>query len=224
MSLRSGKKKKALLKRDGPHCGIHVGGCGKPVAIPEAKIDHVIPENLYTSLVEYPSQFNKRWNMQLMHSECNLNKGSETNYNPPNSYEQFVFSWTNAPDQLPTFRCQCHYWQIFEGDLYVCTQGVLGQDKHKLLSAIVADYEEPGRQDVKMVLKFQAGRDGRPEVGYNRTRNMGYMLPTIPSRLVSAFNSAERHRVGLPTLYYPLGYASGGSIWKLNRQFPATTE
>ena len=224
MSQRSGRKKKALLERDGPYCGIHVGGCGKTVTAQEAKIDHVIPKNVYASLVENPSQFNKLWNMQLMHPECNLDKGSKTNYNPPGPYEQFIFSWTNAPDQLSTFRCQCHYWQIFEGDLYVCTQDVLGQNEHKFLSAIVADYEEPGRQDVKMVLKFQVGRDGRPEMRYDRNKDMGYMLPTMPSRLVSAFNSAERHRVGLPTLYYPLGYANGGSIWKLNRQFPAASE
>jgi hypothetical protein len=221
MSNRSGQKKQVLWKRDGPHCGIHVGGCGETITIQEAEIDHVIPKNLYTSLVDYPSQFNKRWNMQLMHPGCNRNKGSEINYNPPNPNEQFVFTWTNAPDQLPTFRCQCHYWQIFEGDVYVCTQGILGQDQHKFLSAIIADYEEPRRQDVKMIVQFRVGRDGRPGVGYDRSRNMGYALPTIPSRLVTAFNFAERHRVGLPTPYYPLGHASGGSIWKLNRQFQA---
>ena len=223
MSKRLGIKKKRLLLRDGPYCGIHVGGCGKTIKIGEAKIDHIIPQNLYTPLVEYPQRFDKDWNKQLMHTKCNKNKGSETNYNPPNPNEQFLFTWTNAPDQLPNFRCQCHFWQIFDEDLYVGTQGILGEDQQKLVPSIVADYEEPGRQDAKMIVGFQTGRGRKTEAGYNRRQNMGYMLPTIPSRLVSAFNSAELHRVGFPTLYYPVGYAKNGSIWMFNRKFAATT-
>ena len=86
-------KVRRIWERDGGRCGIHLGGCGKPLRVREATIGHIIPKALLRTAGnrqydEVRSERagkafeeegrDKRWidsNVQPMHRECNEEMG-----------------------------------------------------------------------------------------------------------------------------------------------------
>ena len=89
-------KLKAFLERDNYRCGIHLGGCGQPLTLKDASIDHIIPKAVarrpgttsnYNECITKKIQADwrkkiktepPRWtNLQPMHKKCNNeDKGS----------------------------------------------------------------------------------------------------------------------------------------------------
>ncbi len=171
-----------LLRRDDRLCGVHLGGCGKEIAPGQSpNRDHIIPRSLFKKVAlgrEY--EFEQDWNCQPMHEACNTSKAFQM-------------------DSWPRFGCRCHFLQVVEGDLYVCTTGKVGQGSHKLLSNVVDDFpESPERVDARVVVGHHKDTQEQRFVGFRKDR-YGYMLPGIHAREVDWFNLHEQARVGLPT-------------------------
>ena len=112
-----------------------------------------------------------------------------------------VATGANTPDDWPRFQCNCHYLQIFDEDLHVCTQGPFGIGEHKLYEGVVKDFGDPDRQDGILVVGRWTGPGGARLLGFNRTdrNHRGYIFPSFSPKIVAGFNISERSRVGLPT-------------------------
>ena len=171
--------RRRVFRRDKGRCGIHLGGCGKEITDGEPyNRDHIIPRSLFSKVAgDRLSEFDQDWNCQPMHVACNQSKS---------------FSLEGWPE----FRCRCHYLQVVNGDLYICTRGKIGSGQHKLLAGVVS--EHPERVDARLVFGTSSGPGGQQIAGYHRGR-FGYILPGIAARQVEMFNFQEQARVGLPT-------------------------
>lgn len=114
--------------------------------------------------------------------------------------ETAVTVGANTPHDWPRFDCKCHYLQVINGDLYVCTLGPVGVGEHKLYAGVVKDFGEENRQDAILVIGRWTGAGGIPQVGFDRTgkHTRGYLFPSFSPRRVAGFNIFERSRVGLP--------------------------
>ena len=127
------RKLQRVLKRDKRLCGVHMGGCGRPIRIGEPTTrDHIVPTALYSKVATKP-EFDQPWNWQPMHKACNEANGSA------------IHGW-------PRFDCDCHYLQIHGRDLYVHTTEPLGKGRHKLLENIVS---EDGRARSLKLTQYQ---------------------------------------------------------------------
>ena len=116
---------KRLLRRDDRLCGVHLGGCGKGIAPGQSpNRDHIIPRSLFKKVaLGRENEFEQDWNCQPMHEACNTSKAFQM-------------------DSWPRFGCRCHFLQVVEGDLYVCTTGKVGQgrgDLHRWMRQIGHD-------------------------------------------------------------------------------------
>ena len=114
-----------LLRRDDRLCGVHLGGCGKEIKQGRShNRDHIIPRSLFSKVARgRENEFEQDWNCQPMHEACNTSKSFQM-------------------DSWPRFDCRCHFLQVADGDLYVCTVGKVGRGSHKLLSNVVSDFPE----------------------------------------------------------------------------------
>lgn len=171
-----------LLRRDDRLCGVHLGGCGKEIEQGQRhNRDHIIPRSLFGKVARgRENEFEQDWNCQPMHEACNTAKSFQM-------------------DRWPRFDCRCHFLQVVEGDLYVCTVGKVARGSHKLLSNVVSDFpESPERVDARVVLGHHKDTQEQRFVGFRKDR-YGYMLPGIHAREVDWFNLHEQARVGLPT-------------------------
>lgn len=90
--MGEGKKKlRRIWERDEGQCGIHIGGCGKPVRLNEANIGHMAPRGMrepgsYDGVVSRTRRremgragsggLPREWNIQPMHKECNQKMGA----------------------------------------------------------------------------------------------------------------------------------------------------
>ena len=74
MAMKSSKRLTRLLPRDNYLCGIHVSGCGKPIRNKkDATVDHIFTKSFFKDREDgvEPKHYNKDWNLQPMHQECN---------------------------------------------------------------------------------------------------------------------------------------------------------
>ena len=178
------KKRQTLRRvylRDDKLCGIHLGGCGKEI-LPGQNYnrDHIIPRSLFRKVSRgRENEFEQDWNCQPMHEDCNSSKSFQL-------------------DGWPRFGCECHYLQVVEDDLYVCTRGKIRLGSHKLLSSVVSDFpESPDRVDARVIVGHHKDTQDQRFVGFRKDR-YGYVLPGIHAHQVEMFNLHERARVGLP--------------------------
>ena len=165
--LRAVKRK--IVPRDSGLCGIHSGGCGQPLTA-NCTVDHIVPLSLAKSVAPDPREFDQPWNYQPMHQECNERKKDETGDRELGEFEKTAIARTNTPNHWPRFQCKCHYLQILEENLYVCTKGHIGTNQHKLYEGIVKDFGDENRQDAIMVLGQWTGPGGKQSMGFS---NMG---------------------------------------------------
>ena len=193
--------RKQLTQRDGNLCGIHLGGCHKAIVDQKGVIDHVTPISLFGYISPNPAQFDSIWNYQLMHEECNRKKSDGLEGRELDQLETAVTTGNNAPDDWPRFECKCHYLQIIEGAMYVCTTGMSDSSRYELYANVVKDFGNVNRQDVIMVPHKWIGRDGTEYFGYRHQINNsdGYALPSFAPERVPGFNIFECNRVELPT-------------------------
>ena len=199
--LRAVKSK--IMPRDSRLCGIHLGGCGRPIT-DKCEVDHIIPLGLADLIASTPREFDNPWNYQPMHEECNRDKADKMNGRELGEFEKIVATGANTPDDWPRFQCKCHYLQIIDGDMYVCTQGIVGIGQHKLYAGVVKDFGDTNRQDGILVLGRWTGPGGGQLRGFNRMgkNHRGSILPSFPPKRVDGFNISECSRVGLPTPKY----------------------
>ena len=134
-----------------------------------------------------------------MHESCNRRKADAVRGRLLEDLEIAVTVGANTPDDWPRFQCKCHYLQIFDGDLYVCTLDPVGVGEHKLYTGVVKDFGEENRQDAILVIGQWTGSGGVPLVGFDRGRknHRGYLFPSFSPKRVVGFNIFERGRVGL---------------------------
>ena len=193
--------RKQLTQRDGNLCGIHLGGCHKPIVDQQEAIDHITPLSLFGYISPNPAQFDSIWNYQLMHEECNLGKSDGLEGRELDQLEAAVTTGNNAPDDWPRFECKCHYRQIIEGAMYVCTTSAIDSTSYELCANVVKDFGDLNRQDAIMVPHKWIGLGGTEYFGYRNEihKSDGYVLPSFAPKRVPGFNIFERSRVGLPT-------------------------
>ena len=193
--------RKQLTQRDGNLCGIHLGGCHKAIVDQKGVIDHITPVSLFGSVSTNPAQFDSIWNYQLMHEECNRKKSDRLNGRKLGQLEAAVTTGNNAPEEWPRFECKCHFLQITEGAMSVCTTSAIGSSRYELCANVVKDFGNVNRQDAIMVPHKWIDRDGTKYFGYRNEINKqdGYALPSFAPKRVPGFNIFERNRVGLPT-------------------------
>ena len=92
------KRLSSLLPRDNYLCGIHVDGCRKPIRNrADATVDHIFTRSFFKDREDgiRPKDYNKDWNLQPMHHQCNNGRGGQIH-------------------GFPLFTCSCHWLQIFE--------------------------------------------------------------------------------------------------------------
>ena len=85
-----------LLKRDGYRCGIHIGGCGEgALSRGNGSVDHIFTRSFFGDRGESITarDYNRDWNCQPMHRECNTKRGGQ------------IYGF-------PVFTCMCHWLQI----------------------------------------------------------------------------------------------------------------
>ena len=168
-----------LLRRDERLCGVHLGGCGKPIEdARESDVDHIIPSAFFSKVAGGDRRLYERdWNCQPTHIACNQSKAAELN------------SW-------PKFRCVCHFLQIEDDNLFVRTRGRGGTERHLLLRGVVS----PTRDRVDARILIGPGKLGGQKVqgaSFGMKAQFGYMLPGIAAANVDWFNLHEKARVGL---------------------------
>ena len=147
-------------------------------------LDHIVPKALFTKVAaDRKNEFGQDWNCQPMHEACNSSKG---------------FQWR----EWPKFGCKCHYLQVLDGGLHICTRGKAHQGSHLLLADVVSDFaESPDRVDARVVPGSHKDPTGRRIAGYVEGR-FGFVLLGIHARQVEMFNLEEQGRVGLPAPKY----------------------
>ena len=136
-----------------------------------------------------------------MHEECNLGKSDGLEGRELDQLEAAVTTGNNAPDDWPRFECKCHYRQIIEGAMYVCTTSAIDSTSYELCANVVKDFGDLNRQDAIMVPHKWIGLGGTEYFGYRNEihKSDGYVLPSFAPKRVPGFNIFERSRVGLPT-------------------------
>ena len=98
--MKSNKMLTRILPRDGHLCGVHFGGCGKPIRNrTDATVDHIFTKSFFKDRVDSvrPAHYNKDWNCQPMHQKCNGSRGGQ------------IYGF-------PLFTCPCHWLQIVRTD------------------------------------------------------------------------------------------------------------
>ena len=177
--MKRRKQRGRLLRRDKRCCGVHLGGCGKPIKEGDAcNVDHIIPSAFFSKVSgRSRGLYEQDWNCQPMHVECNTGKADR------------LAEW-------PRFQCDCHFLQVEDGHLFVGTRGRAGSERHLLLPNIVS----ASRDKVDAWMVIGPGKLGGQKV-HGASKGMkeefGYMLPGIATANVDWFNLHERARVGL---------------------------
>ena len=198
--------RRRVLRRDARICGLHMRGCHRPIEEgAECNVDHIIPKALFTMLTQHrANDFEADWNYQPMHIKCHEEKRDRLSGRGLNELEKAVTVGTITPDDWPRYECQCHYLQIDEGDLFVKTQGSIGNGRHLLYAGVVKDFGNEDRQDAILVIGRWTGPEHIPTAGYSRRGNSerGFLLPSYSPRRVPGFNIMQARRVGLPSPQY----------------------
>ena len=93
--MNARKQLTQLLKRDDHLCGIHIGGCGQEIKNrTDATVDHIFTRSFFKDreIGIEPRVYNRDWNCQPMHPECNRQRGGQ------------IYGF-------PLFSCSCHWLQ-----------------------------------------------------------------------------------------------------------------
>ena len=144
-------------------------------------LDHIVPKSLFTKVApDRKNEFEQDWNYQPMHEACNSRKG---------------FQW----HEWPKFGCKCHYLQVQDRGLQICTRGKVRQGSHLLLADVVSDFaESPDRVDARVVPGFHKDPTGRRIAGYveGSIRFRAAGNPCTPSRDVQSSRTVSGRIAG----------------------------
>lgn len=182
-----------IFERDGGRCGVHVGGCGKPIAsLKDATRDEIIPKSYFERGpgAEIDNEWYGEWNTQVMHKKCNSDKGGQ--------------------GIAPPFKCGCHfrYFNVADKAFYVYHRGA---DKFWWPFVVSKNAVVPikrtgdGLFDAQMLPHaFKPIKvPGRPgTVGYTvggfpntKSQGHGYPMPCLSEYFAHRHNMTEMNRI-----------------------------
>ena len=192
--MKSRKLLSYLLPRDQHLCGIHVGGCGMRIRNrANASLDHIFTKSFFKDREDSvrPKDYNKRWNCQPMHEECNSKRGGQ------------IYGF-------PLFSCGCHWLKIDRTSKgYVLTMHY--RTKRDRVAFQVTSEEHSFVFRNISTGKFRSEFGGLPEIdtssiwsmgqikpgkkGITGRGQMGHAFPRISPEEVQLFNRLEVQRI-----------------------------
>ena len=214
--MNARKQLTRLLNRDGHLCGIHIGGCGQEIRNrTHATVDHIFTRSFFKDrkVSIRPRIYNRDWNCQPMHSECNHERGGQ------------IYGF-------PLFSCSCHWLQIDrkseghhvltlhystesdevalsvstkEEDFVFGTQFSTGKSSHLFGGAEHIDVNIMGMWSMGTVKPGRKGITGKGQ--------LGHVFPRISPDEVKEFNRMEVQRIN--------DVSSPQTIEKFNRRMDA---
>lgn len=185
------EQKRHLLERDNSLCGIHLEGCGKPInSIHSCNVDHIIPQKIFKQLAKGDNgtflderEYNRWWNKQPMHTQCNTKRG--TGYNR---------GW-------PNFTCKCHFLYFHNGHAFIYA---VEDDNRQTWSwkahAFVPDVVTPqAAHDMHMGLILPEIRHDKTHthIEYNQTNRRGHAFRFLHPNWVAVQNTLNLFATGL---------------------------
>ena len=183
-----------LLPRDSHLCGIHVAGCGKDIRNrAEATVDHIFTKSFFNDREDgvRPKDYNRDWNLQPMHNQCNLDRGGQ------------IYGF-------PLFICSCHWLQIDrtqkghvltlhhrrgkdETTFVVCTE-----DHNFVFQGIsTGQYSDlfDGSPVLPVAGVWSMGQLKPGQKGITGKGQLGHVFPRISPEEVQQFNRLEIQRI-----------------------------
>ena len=180
MSQKNKVKRQRVAHRDDKICGIHLGGCMTSIQ-GKSTLDHILPQSLIPAFRLNSQEFNKDWNLQPMHSECNVNRGGTIR-------------------GLPCFQCACHYYEVVGDNLYIqyCDGQTL--ETHFLMENFV---KQSGSDPNGLSIRVEPISQNPKSWSKTKTLNLDsrntpthYVICITPP-MVQEFNHRETERVRL---------------------------
>ena len=173
-------KRIRVAHRDDKMCGVHLGGCMMSIQ-GKSTLDHIIPQSLIQAFGLNSQEFNKDWNLQVMHPECNVKCGG-------------------AIHGLPCFQCACHYYEVVGENLYVLYQDGQMQETNLLMENFVIQHgPDPTGLSIRVEPISQTPKSWPKTKTLNldsRNTPVHYVISITPP-MVQEFNHREAERVRL---------------------------
>ena len=184
----------SLLPRDGYLCGIHIGGCRKQIPNRKhATVDHIFSKSFFKDREDgvSPKVYNKDWNLQPMHEQCNNGRGGQ------------IYGF-------PLFTCFCHWLQIHRTSKgYVlmlhCRKGkdkfefpVSNEERNFVFKSISTgefSAEFGGSTEVEVAGVWSMGHLKPGKRGITGKGHLGHAFPRISPEEVQQFNRLEIQRI-----------------------------
>ena len=183
--MNRSKQLSRVLPRDDYLCGIHVDGCGQSIRNrADATVDHIFTRSFFNEREDgiKPKDYNRDWNCQPMHHECNNRRGGQ----------MYGF---------PLFACSCHWLHIDVTDngyrlilhydaghsqftVPVSTEG------HRFVFENIIGLPNVEIGSIWSMGSIKPGKSGITGKGH-----MGHAFPRISPDEVSEFNLMEMNRV-----------------------------
>ena len=179
MSQKNNKvKRRRVTHRDDKTCGIHLGGCMTSIQ-GKSTLDHILPQSLIPAFRLNSQEFNKDWNLQPMHPECNVERGG-------------------AIHGLPCFQCACHSYQVVGEDLFVLYQNGQMQETNLLMENFVIQH---GPDPTSLSIRVEPISQNPKSWSKTKTLDLDsrntpthYVICITPP-MVPEFNHREKERV-----------------------------
>ena len=131
MSQKNKAKRRRVAHRDDKMCGVHLGGCMTSIQ-GKSTLDHILPQSLIQPFKLNSEEFNKDWNLQVMHPECNVERGGVIH-------------------GLPCFQCTCHQYEVVGENLYVLYQDGQTQETNLLMENFVLQLDpDPTKLSIRI--------------------------------------------------------------------------
>ena len=192
--MKSSQRLSRLLPRDSHLCGIHVGGCGKRIRNrTEATVDHIFTQSFFKDRADSvrPQDYNKDWNLQPMHQQCNGERAGQ------------IYGF-------PLFACACHWLQIDKtpkGHVLELhhrigkdeTVSPVSTEKHNFVFNSISTgkfaAELGGATEVEIGGVWSMGHVGPGKKGITGKGQLGHAFPRISPDEVQQFNRLEIQRI-----------------------------
>ena len=183
--MKARKMLTRLLPRDKNLCGIHVGGCGKRIRNrTDATVDHIFTRSFFKDREDRinPNHYNREWNCQPMHQECNEGRGGQ------------IYGF-------PLFTCSCHWLQIGQPSKgYVLNLHYGRRGGSGVFTVVTEEHEFVFNKISTGTFRDQLG--GIPEIETHGVWSMGRLKPgkkgiTGKGQLGHAFPRISPDEVGL---------------------------
>ena len=192
--MKARKQLTRLLKRDDHLCGIHFGGCGREIKNRgKGTVDHIFTRSFFKhrEISIEPKVYNKDWNCQPMHFECNNHRGGQ------------IYGF-------PLFSCTCHWLQLELG-----TEGPhilvlhykyhkqkiehpVSTEKHNFVATGIAtgkfSHLFGGQKQLDFGAVWSMGNLKPGKKGITGRGQLGHVFPRISPDEVQEFNRLEVQR------------------------------